>query len=101
MISKLFAVAAGCAIVAATSAPTPALAGNSYWEPSCAYVSGPKGTMGTVTYPPRIGFAGFTGRTWSKGLIACTHCGKTTYTYNSKVLGGSNGHASAGRSSQK
>jgi hypothetical protein len=63
-----------------------ALAGNSYWDPTCAYVLGPKGTVRTISYAPTIGFDGFTGIAVSKGLIACTHCGQTSYTYDKGVF---------------
>jgi hypothetical protein len=78
-----------------------ALAGNSYWVP-CHYVTTPKGTITTLDYSQfandRYQYDGPTsGISVSKGLIACTHCGRTSYTYDKGVL--DNGNHGGGETS--
>jgi hypothetical protein len=75
----------GSAVLSLSVLAGPALAGEDNWEPDCAYATayGERGTVRTIAAGIAI----------SKGLIACTHCGKTTYTYGRGALnGGNSGH---------
>ncbi len=89
-MKALILVSAFASVAAVIASPNPAIAGNSYWVP-CHYVTTPRGTIRSLDYSQFAnGAYQYTGPTSgiavSKGLIACTRCGETTYTYDASVL---------------
>lgn len=85
---KFFSTAAMITLAVAISAPSPALAGNSYLVDCTVKTIVARGTVRAISYPASIGFAGASGTAISKGTYTrtCIVCGQpvTTVHYGSK-----------------